>query len=69
MTPKTLKLSWIGQSVIYEGQMGWLDNTATLSAQATFERDRTDRNRVNARLPVQIMGSLMVIANSLQLQV
>lgn len=69
VTPKTLKLSWIGQSAIYEGQMGWLDNSATLSAQATFERDRTDRNRVNARLPVQIMGSLMVIANSLQLQV
>ncbi|WP_215762856.1 phage tail protein [Acetobacter sp. P1H12_c] len=68
VTPDTLALSWVGQSTLY-ANAGWIDGTATLSPQAVFERDTTDRNRVNSTLIIQRMGSLMVVANSLEMQV
>lgn len=68
VTPDTLALSWVGQTALY-ANAGWIDDTATLSPQAVFERDATDRNRVNSTLIIQRMGSLMVVANSLEMQV
>ncbi|MXV35840.1 MULTISPECIES: phage tail protein [unclassified Saccharibacter] len=68
VTPKTLKASWIGQCKLYE-QQGWIDDVATTGPQAVFERDATDRNRVNSSLPILPMGSLMVLANILTLEV
>ncbi|MDN7351762.1 phage tail sheath subtilisin-like domain-containing protein [Acetobacter senegalensis] len=68
VTPSTLKASCIGQTKLWE-QQGWVENTTALSKQVVFERDRTDRNRVNSRIPIQVIGSLIVIANSLELQV
>ncbi|ATJ89427.1 hypothetical protein HK16_10625 [Acetobacter senegalensis] len=68
VTPSTLQLSWVGQSTIY-ADYGWIDDVDMLSPQAVFERDTTDRNRVNSSLIINRMGSLMVVANSLELQV
>lgn len=68
VTCSTLGLSWVGQSALY-ADAGWIDDVDTLSQQAVFERDATDRNRVNSQLIINRMGSLMVVANSLEMQV
>lgn len=68
VTPGTLKLSWVGQCTLY-ANAGWIDDADTLSPEAVFERDATDRNRVNSQLLINRMGSLMVLANSLEMQV
>ncbi|MCP1217112.1 hypothetical protein NKW53_13680 [Acetobacter orientalis] len=54
--------------MIYQSR-GWIDDVATTGPQAVFERDVDDRNRVNSKVPIKPMGSLIVLANILQLQV
>ena len=68
VTPKTLKASWISQCLLY-GQQGWIDDVATTGPQAVFERDATDRNRVNTSLLIRPMGNLMVLANILKMEI
>lgn len=68
VTVRTLKASWVAQCMLYQNQ-GWIDDVATLGQQAVFERDKSNRNRVNATLPIMPMGSLIVLANILQVQV
>ncbi|KXV50536.1 phage tail protein [Gluconobacter albidus] len=68
VTVRTLKASWVAQCLLYQNQ-GWIDDVATLGQQAVFERDASNRNRVNATLPIMPMGSLIVLANILQVQV
>lgn len=67
VTPKTLKGSWAGRLALYETQ-GWVEDSATLAPQANFEVNSGDRNRCDAALPVQVIGSLVILANSIQLQ-
>ncbi|MFT9448430.1 phage tail sheath subtilisin-like domain-containing protein [Gluconobacter japonicus] len=68
VTCRTLRASWVAQCKLYELQ-GWIDDVATLGPKAVFTRDATDRNRVNSTLPIKPMGSLIVLANLLQMQV
>ncbi|MXV43907.1 phage tail protein [Saccharibacter sp. 17.LH.SD] len=68
VTPKTLKGSWAGQCKLYEA-LGWIDDVAITAPQAVFQRDLSDRNRVNSTLPIKPMGSLMVLANILNMEV
>lgn len=68
VTVRTLLASWVAQCLLYQNQ-GWIDDVATLGPQAVFERDASNRNRVNATLPIMPMGSLIVLANILQVQV
>lgn len=68
VTPRTLKASWVAQCTLYERQ-GWIDDVATTGPQAVFERDVSDRSRVNSTLPIKPIGSLMVLANILKMEV
>lgn len=68
VTCRTLQGSWVAQCKLYELQ-GWIDGVATVGPQAVFQRHPTDRSRVDAVLPIRPMGSLIVLANILQLQV
>ena len=68
VTIKTLAGSWVAQCLLYQAQ-GWIDDVATLGGEAVFQRDATDRNRVNSTLPIKPMGSLIVLANILKVQV
>lgn len=68
VTPKILKNAWAGQSALYENA-GWLQNTAALAARSTFVINQTDRNRVDCAVPVQVIGALIVVATSIQMQV
>ncbi|QHI96057.1 phage tail protein [Aristophania vespae] len=68
VTTRTLKASWIAQCLLYQNR-GWIDDVATTGPQSVFERNTSDRSRVDSSLPILPMGSLTVLANSLQLQV
>ncbi|OUJ13101.1 hypothetical protein HK28_02320, partial [Acetobacter sp. DsW_063] len=67
-TPKVLTNSWNGRSALYEGTQGWLENTATLGKQAFFQINASDRNRADGFLPIQVIGALIVVATSIQLE-
>ncbi len=64
-TPNRLKASWAGRMSLY-GQKGWLENTSADAKNAVFVRDTDDRNRVNARQPLTIIGAMMVMAGRLE---
>ena len=65
VTPGLLKAAWAGRCAVYE-QNGWIQNSAVTAAQSSFAIDPNDGNRVNARLVIQVMGNLIVLAASLE---
>ncbi|GAB0119480.1 phage tail sheath subtilisin-like domain-containing protein [Acidisoma sp. 7E03] len=68
MTPSVAKGSWAARSRLYE-QQGWIEDVAGNATQAAFVRDASDRNRLNTKLPVRVIGALMIMANSLEFEV
>jgi phage tail sheath gpL-like len=67
VTPSRLKASWAGRSKVY-ARLGWLQNTSVTAQQSYFTIDSTDKNRVDCRLQVDIIGNLMILASSLEFQ-
>lgn len=67
-TPRRLHASWASRLSLYE-RMGWVEDASGLAQQAVFVRDASDRNRVNARQPVRILGNLMTLAGVLEFAV
>ncbi len=63
-TPTRLKNAWAARSMLYEKQ-GWIENSAETAQQAIFVRDANNRNQVNAQMPVQVLGNLMINAQQL----
>ncbi len=68
MTPRLMHAVWAGRCAKYEEE-GWLEGTKETVKQSHFERDTTDRNRMNSRQPVRVIGQLMVIAGRLEFEV
>ncbi|MTW19091.1 phage tail protein [Rhodoplanes serenus] len=68
VTPRRMHGSWAARCQLYERE-GWIEGAAETVAQASFERDTGDRNRMNARQPLRIIGNLMVLASALEFQV
>ena len=68
VTPKRMKGTWAGRCQKYE-EWGWIENSEDTLTRSTFERNGTDRNRLDARQPIQIIGNLMVLAGSLEFEV
>lgn len=69
-TPGRLKASWAARCKLYE-QIGWIEGASGpggTSAQSVFQRDASDRNRVNARQPIVVIGNLMVLAGALEFE-
>ena len=67
VTPARMRGSWAARCKLYERQ-GWIENSATTVAASVFVRDATDRNRMNARQQIRIIGNLMVLAGALEFQ-
>lgn len=69
VTPRRLKGSWAGRCRLYADRV-WIENIDQTNKAATFERDTqsggSNKDRVNARQPVQIVGNLMTLAGSLE---
>lgn len=67
VTPRTLLGAWCARGKLYEAQ-GWIEDVDLLASSASFAIDATDRNRVNAVLPIKPIGALIIDANILQVQ-
>ena len=68
VTPGRMRSSWAGRCRLYE-QFGWIENSKATAAASLFVRDQSDRNRLNTRQEVRIIGNLMVLAGALEFQV
>lgn len=67
VTPRLMHGSWAARCALYERQ-GWIEDAARTAGESTFARDATDRNRLNARQVVRIIGNLMVFAAALEFE-
>lgn len=67
VTPRILHSSWGARCTQYE-RLGWTEATQETVAESSFVRDPTDRNRVNSRQVVRIIGNLMVLAVALEFE-
>lgn len=67
VTPARMRISWAGRCRLYE-QYGWIEGSKATAAASLFVRDATDRNRLNTRQEVRIIGNLMVLAGALEFQ-
>lgn len=65
VTPRRMHGSWASRCRLYE-QLGWIQNSAQTVAQSVFQLDATDPNRMDARMQVQIMNNLMVLAGRIE---
>lgn len=68
VTPRILHSSWGARCTEYE-RNGWIEGATETVAASSFVRDGTDRNRVNSRQVVRIIGNLMVLAVALEFEV
>lgn len=68
VTPKRMLGSWAARCTLYE-RWGWIESATETVAQSSFERDDSDRNRLNASQQIRIIGNLMVLAAALEFQV
>lgn len=68
VTPRRMKGSWAARCGLYKERV-WIENVDQTVRQSVFQRDGADRNRLNARQQIQIVGNLMVLAGSLEFQV
>jgi phage tail sheath gpL-like len=64
-TPRRLHASWAARCALYERQ-GWIQQATESAAESLFTRDVNDRNRVNARQYVRVLGNLMTLAGVLE---
>jgi phage tail sheath gpL-like len=67
VTPRSMLGSWIARCRLY-AQLGWIEDLEYTKANSFFERDAGDRNRLNGRQSVKIIGNLMVLAGALEFQ-
>lgn len=68
VTPQRMKGSWAARCRLY-GEKVWIEDVARTVKESTFARSEADRNRMESRQQVQIVGNLMVFAGALEFQV
>ncbi len=66
-TPRRVWNSWAGRCKLYE-QQAWIEGASKTSPQASFVRDASDRNRLDARQLVRVIGNFMVFAARLEFE-
>ncbi|MGN6777572.1 phage tail protein [Rhizobium sp.] len=65
VTPSKMKGSWAARSKLY-GNRAWIQNVTATVKQSTFAISDSDKNRLEGRPIVNIVGNLMVFAQSLE---
>lgn len=68
VTPKRALGSWAARCQLYERQ-GWIERSAETVARSKFEINASDRNRLDSRLRIIIIGNAIVFAGSLEFEV
>lgn len=67
VTPRQMHGAWSARCALYE-RAGWIEDATRTVAESLFQRDPDDRNRLEARQRIRIIGNLMVLAASLQFE-
>ncbi len=67
-SPRRVHGSWAARCRLY-GERAWISEVDRTIKESFFEVDAEDRNRLNSRQQVRIVGNLMVSAGSLEFQV
>ena len=65
ITPRAMANTWAARCKVY-AFYGWIQNEQITIPQAVFQISTSDPNRMDGRLVIQIMGSLMVFAAALE---
>ncbi|MNL73902.1 hypothetical protein D3C87_1994380 [compost metagenome] len=60
--------SWAARCKLY-GEKVWIENVQRTLKESVFQRSTDDRNRLESRQQVVIVGNLMVFAGRLEFQV
>lgn len=68
VTPKRMRGSWAARCQLYE-ERGWITDASDTVSRSVFEIDASDKNRMNAQQPIEIIGNLMVLAGRLLFEV
>ena len=68
VTPKRMAASWAARCSLY-GEKVWIEDVQRTVRESVFERSTDDRNRLESRQQVEIVGNLMVFAGRIEFQV
>lgn len=68
VTPKRMAGSWAARCALY-GEKVWIEDVQRTVKESVFERSSDDRNRLESRQQLQIVGNLMVFAGRIEFQV
>ncbi|SIQ23876.1 Mu-like prophage tail sheath protein gpL [Rhizobium sp. RU35A] len=68
VTPGRMHASWGARCKLY-GEKVWLEDVSRTVKESVFQRSTDDRNRLESRQQVMIVGNLMTLAGSLEFQV
>lgn len=67
VTPGRMHGSWAARCKLYAGKV-WITDVKKTVAQSVFQISPDDRNRMESRQQLKIVGNLMVLAGSLEFQ-
>lgn len=68
VTPRRMHASWAARCRLY-GDRAWIEDVERTVKESVFQRNTDDKNRLDSRQQVRIVGNLMVLAGSLEFQV
>ncbi len=68
VTPKRMAGSWAARCKLY-GEKVWIEDVQRTVKESVFQRSTDDRNRLESRQQVMVVGNLMVFAGRIEFQV
>ncbi|ANM05229.1 Mu-like prophage tail sheath protein [Rhizobium phaseoli] len=68
VTPRRMHASWGARCKLY-GDKVWIEDVQATVKASVFQRSADDKNRLESRQQIKIVGNLMVLAGSLEFQV
>ncbi|MBD8686573.1 MULTISPECIES: phage tail sheath subtilisin-like domain-containing protein [unclassified Rhizobium] len=68
VTPSRMHASWAARCKLY-GEKVWIEDVNRTVKESIFQRSSDDKNRLESRQQIRIVGNLMVLAGSLEFQV
>ncbi|MBB2685141.1 UNVERIFIED_ORG: phage tail sheath gpL-like [Rhizobium etli] len=68
VTPRRMHASWGARCKLY-GEKVWIEDVQATVKASVFQRASDDKNRLESRQQIKIVGNLMVLAGSLEFQV
>lgn len=68
VTPRRMHASWAGRCRRY-ADLVWIESVEDTIKQSAFQRASSNKNRLESRQQINIVGNLMVLAGSLEFQV